>query len=631
MKVFRTCLICFLGFIFCGNLGMMLGLISLAQDDDAGAILAKKVDPTCVAIQHGRAGGSGFIISPDGYIISNGHVAMSGEDPEKPMAPAKRITVILSNDKKYQARVVGYCKDPDIALMKIEPAAGEKFFFVELGDSDQVKMGQRSYAYGMPLGLKRTLTAGIVSNIERTDLNTFTKVFQTDAPINPGNSGGPLFNEKGEVIGINTYKSGAEGLGYTIPINIAKVVKDYILKYGYFRRATLPYFVAKPLTDDLTKAYRVRDGEGIFVDFVAPNSPAAKAGLATGDIIIEMNNDPISAKNEVGYRDFRWKLVNQEIGSAIEFKVLRGKEEHIIKGTLIEDEPIPEGSYSMGGALGGELPEFHYDALGLALKKMTIFTYYLYNLPKLEGVRLTRILLQTPAAKAGIASNDLITAIDDVPVSKIEQFQKELEARLTKRQKYICLTLMRGKETIKTALKPDYALAGKKVALLVPEKDSEYFELIKRIIIEHGAELTITSSAKEIIISPQEKIKVDVLVSELKVQDFDVLILIGGKGAEGYWEDKKVHEVIRTAVKEKKVLGAIGAASITLINAEPLLLKKKITTDEDYSKIALEKKANYTGKDIEEDKNIITTTGFDTQIIKSFLGKLKSILKGEPR
>ncbi|MEK7450161.1 MAG: trypsin-like peptidase domain-containing protein, partial [Planctomycetota bacterium] len=281
--------------------------------DEAGAVLFKKVDPTVVAIQHEEAGGSGFIIDPNGYIITNGHVVSSAsrswwnDQPEDPTETAKRITVVLSDERKFQAKVIGHSLDPDVALIKIE--TNEPLPIVVLGDSENVKAGQRSYAFGMPYGLKRTLTAGIVSNVDRTDLDTFTKVIQTDAPINPGNSGGPLFNEKGEVIGINTYGMWGEGLGFTIPINVAKVMKEHFIKYGKFKRAAFPFFILKEIDNDLAGVLGIN--EGILVDYVDPGSPADKSGLKNGDIIVALNNQPISASNRAGLKDAIWKFTTQ--------------------------------------------------------------------------------------------------------------------------------------------------------------------------------------------------------------------------------------------------------------------------------------------------------------------------------
>ena len=195
--------------------------------ESVGEALFRKVDHSVVMISHELALGSGFILTPDGTIMTNGHVVMA-PDAEDPRDVAKRITVTLHNDRKYPARVIGHGLDPDVALIKIDLAPGdEPLVPVALGDSDAVRTGQRCFAFGAPQGLKRTLTAGIVSNADRTDLNTYMPIFQMDSPINPGNSGGPLFSEQGEVIGINTYGGGGDGMGFAVPIHVAKVLREH--------------------------------------------------------------------------------------------------------------------------------------------------------------------------------------------------------------------------------------------------------------------------------------------------------------------------------------------------------------------------------------------------------------------
>jgi S1-C subfamily serine protease len=159
---------------------------SKAQNGSAQDIpdeIVKKVDAAVVCIMHEGACGSGFVISKDGYIISNGHV-VQGTDSEEPLTPAKLITVITSDERKYRAKVIGFCMNPDVSLLKIE--AESEMTPVEFGDSTSVKVGEKCFAVGAPLGLKRTYTSGILSSVDRTDLGTATKVFQTDAAINPG-------------------------------------------------------------------------------------------------------------------------------------------------------------------------------------------------------------------------------------------------------------------------------------------------------------------------------------------------------------------------------------------------------------------------------------------------------------
>jgi serine protease Do len=577
-----------------------------------------------VAIQHERAGGSGFIVSPDGYIMTNGHVVKGDiEAEEDPKAVARRITVILSNEKRYKARVIGHCLDPDVALVKIE--AEEPLAVVTLGDSDNVRAGQRSYAYGMPTGLKRTLTAGIVSNVERTDLGTFTKVIQTDAAINPGNSGGPLFSESGEVLGLNTYSRGGEGLGFTIPINVAVILKEHFLKDGRFRRAALPFFVTRRVSDEFASALGV--SEGVFVDHVEADSSAAQAGLAAGDVIVEMNGRPVCAKTEAAHKDFVWKLVTLPIGSSIKFKVLRKKEgefeELAIEGTLVEDEPAVEHRWQTG-----EIKELRYDDIGLGVKPVTALTRYVYNLPNRPGVWVTTLASNSPAWKADIRWGDLITAIDDVELSGLEQFRDELEKQLATCCEYVRMTVVRGNDVLKTALKPYYDLKGKKIALVVPPKDCEHLELTRKFLVTNGCPPLVVSTAVEPSIDGEKKARADMLLKQMDAAAVDAVLLLGGKGAEVFWESEELLAVVKTLVAGKKAVGAAGAAAVVLANAEPALAEKKMTTDVDYSRYLLDKGMKFTGKDVERDGPIVTTSGIDKRVMKAFLAQFRAAVLG---
>ncbi len=592
--------------------------------EEAGAKLFAKVDAAVVAIQHERAGGSGFIITPDGYILTNGHVVEGDiEAEEDPKAVAKRITVVLSNEKRYKARVIGHCLDPDVALVKIETT--EPLTMVTVGDSDNVRAGQRSYAYGMPTGLKRTLTAGIVSNVERTDLGTFTKVIQTDAAINPGNSGGPLFSEAGEVLGLNTYSRGGEGLGFTIPINVAVVLKDHFLKNGRFRRAALPFFVTRQMSEEFASALGV--SEGVFVDHVEAGSSAAQVGLAAGDVIVEMNGQPISAKTEAAHKDFVWKLVTLTIGSAIEFKVLRKTESGIetlaLKGTLVEDEPAVEHRWQVG-----EIGELRYDDIGLGVKPVTALARYIYNLPNRPGVRVTMLAGNSPAWKAEIRRGDLITAIDEVELSGIEQFREELEKRLTGSRPYIKMTVVRGNDVLKTAMKPYYDLKGKRIALVVPPEDCEHLELTQRFLVANGCPPLLVCSAAEVAADGTRRIKTDMLLTALDAGAIDAVLMLGGKGVEEYWKSEALLQAVKALVAGKRAIGAAGAATVVLANAEPALADKKMTTAVDYSRYLLDKGMKFTGKDVERDGPIVTTSGFDKRVMKAFLAQFRAAVLG---
>jgi len=580
--------------------------------DEAGASLLKKIDPSVVTIQHELGLGSGYIVSPDGYILTNGHVVSTMErDSEDPREIAKFITVVMSDEKSYKGKVIGHCLDPDVALIKIEPE--NPLTPIELGDSSLVEAGQRAYVYGSPGGLKRTLTAGILSNIERTDIGTFTRVFQTDAPINPGNSGGPLLNEKGEVIGMNTYGGGQEGIGFAIPINVVKVLRDHFLKYGRFKRADIPFFFTTHLDDNLVQALGV--AKGLLVSFVEEGSYIYACGLRTGDIIVAIDDKEISARTPAEANDINWAVVCREIGSSIKLKVLRSDkhDEYIIEAKMVEDEPAVEYAYQLG-----EIKELRYDDLGLGVKMITTLTQYIYELPHRKGVRVTRVQPNSSAGKADIQIRDMITNINNVAINSINDFQAELEKSLTERKKFISLVIQRGNTVVRTALKPFYDLAQagkarKKVLIWAPVADAQYLELVRRLLMTNGAEFEILSPDK--------------VNDKTNFAGFDGIILMTGANIKDYWADKGVISAIKYCLENKKAIGAIGGASVILINADEKFISKKITTAEEYSSIMMEKKANYTGSEVQSDGLVVTTTGFDDKSLKSFLNAYKGVLR----
>jgi serine protease Do len=600
---------------------LIVPFVSAAEEprEEAGAKLFRKVDPSVVAILHEEAGGSGMILSPDGYILTNGHV-VSGATPEDPKKVADHITVILYNDKKYKARVIGHSLDPDVALVKIEP--DEPLVPVEIADSDAVRTGQRTYALGMPTGLKRTLTSGIVSNTERTDLGTFTKVIQTDAAINPGNSGGPLFNERGEALGINTY-GGRAGLGFTIPIKVAMTLQDHFRRYGRFRRANVPHIMIQELYDELAQALEVK--EGMLVDYVLPGSAAEKAGLATGDLIVGVDGQPVSARTEAELSDLNWELVTREIGSTIGFKTLRrgpgGWEEREVSVLLEEDEPAPQYGHQVG-----EIKESRYDDLGLGVRPPVVLARWIHNLPLEAGVWVTTVEPGSPAAEAGLQENDLITAVEEAPISDVEAFQHQMEKGFILHTPAIRLTALRKHARLHTAVAPDYDLKRKRIALLVPESDHTFVDLLRDGLLASGARLLLVNLTGRPIVTEDRTYLPDARIWDLDMNRIDGLILAGGEGAKGLWDDEDVGRLVREAVRARKTLGGAGAASIALLKAEPSLREKKFTTSKELANEAVIQKTPYTGKEVETDGELVTTTGADKKAIRAFLEAFKRTL-----
>lgn len=592
-----------------------------SADDNSQDIsdeVVKRVDPSVVAIQHEKAVGSGFIVDPEGYIITNGHVVRGG-DPERPLEPSKAITVILNDERKFPAKVLGLCMNPDVALIKID--VDEPLKAVELADVSKAQIGQKCFAVGTPMGLKRTFTSGILSNVDRTDLGTFTRVFQTDAAINPGNSGGPLFNSEGKVLGINTYgRRGTNNLGFTIPSDVVKVMRKHFEKYGRFRRADLPMFFVSEIYDELGKA--LQTGPGILVTFVLPGSPADKAGLKTGDIITEINGKAVKARSKADILDVNWRISTSEPGEKIVFKVQRGKpgarQAVEVQGVLEEDEPQP------GFGFPSETITHMYENLGLNFEELSRKYRVFLGLSDDKGVLVTKVLPESSAAKAGLRPTDIITAVDGKKVNDLESFRKELESCLSKHKKIFSLAVSRRKLRLKTAIAPEYDLKGQKLLVIAPG-DYEYLELLLREMIADGLEITLVGLDKSV--KPDVDVKKLASLKDVKAGKFDGILLCEGENSKKLWDNKKILALIKDAVKKQKVLAGIGQASIALIKEDSKLREKKFTTSKNCSGQAIKFKAKYTGNKVEKDGKMVTTTGFDRITIRSFLKSLKSLLK----
>lgn len=260
-----------------------------------------------------RGLGSGFIISPDGHIVTNNHV----------VAGASKISVYLSDRKEpYAAKLVGSDEQLDLAVLKID--ADEKLPALSFGDSNKLEVGSWVIAIGNPYGLDHTVTVGVISAKGRPiniNGNQFTDLLQTDASINPGNSGGPLINLRGEVIGINTaINAQAQGIGFAIPSSTVTQVLEQLIHDGKVSRPWLGV-ILQPVTKELANYFGLKEIEGVLISGVAENSPAQKAGLKRGDIILEYNkkkvNNPEALKNEV---------MNTKIGAKVVVLVYRDGE-----------------------------------------------------------------------------------------------------------------------------------------------------------------------------------------------------------------------------------------------------------------------------------------------------------------
>jgi serine protease Do len=333
------------------------------------------------------AGGSGFLISEDGYIVTNHHVVKD----------ATQITVILNDEREYTATVKSADPRTDVALLKIE----EKGLpFLTFGNSDALKVGEWVVAIGNPFGLEATLTVGVVSAKGRQDvgISSYEDFIQTDAAINPGNSGGPLLNLRGEVVGINTAifsrSGGYMGIGFAIPSSMASHVVDQLKNGGNVKRAYLGV-VLQPVDKDLADALTLDKQEGIVISEVTKDSPAAKAKLENGDIILQYNG-----KSAKSISKFRNDIAMMTPGTSLQLKILRNNKPIHVTAIL--------GSQSEGEVISGELLQ----KMGLQVENLTPDMMSKLGVPSdTEGVAITKIKPNSPAANAGLRPSFVIIGI----------------------------------------------------------------------------------------------------------------------------------------------------------------------------------------------------------------------------
>ena len=327
-----------------------MNLVSLSSISDTGVYVAQKVLPSIVGINveysvssifsrnqsTASAEGSGVIISEDGYILTNNHVIDSSSSSSYyEVGDASKITVYLYNDDTpYEAKIIGTDEQTDLAVIKIDKTG---LTAAELGDSDTIQVGEWCMSIGNPLGMRSTVCQGSISALNRqiTDSEGKTyNVIQTDAAINEGNSGGALVNSQGQVIGINTLKAsgeGVEGLGFAIPINDTKDIYSDLIQYSKVKR---PYIgiTGSDITEDTVKANPTFDLKvGAYVRSVDDYSPAEKAGIRIGDIIIEADGQTVESMDDLN------EIKNtHQIGDTMTLKIYRNGQEEIVELTLAE-------------------------------------------------------------------------------------------------------------------------------------------------------------------------------------------------------------------------------------------------------------------------------------------------------
>ena len=346
-----------------------------------------------------RSLGSGFIISDEGYILTNNHV----------VANADEIKVKLSDGREFKGKVKGTDEKLDLALIKID--AKDHLPVAPLGDSDAIEVGEWVLAIGNPFGLAETVTAGIVSAKGRViGSGPYDDFIQTDASINPGNSGGPLFNSRGEVIGINTaIVAGGQGIGFAIPVNMAKAVITQLRETGKVTRGWLGVTV-QPVTPELAKSFGLKDEKGALISDVMKNSPAEKSGLKAGDVILEFDGKRIGDMHELP----RLAAVTP-VGKKALIKVLRnGKtlEKSVTIEKMSEGASIQENSAAVQEKLGITVTDLTRELaqqLGTDLK---------------SGVVVREVTPGSAAEEAGIMQGDIILQINGAEVADSADYAK---------------------------------------------------------------------------------------------------------------------------------------------------------------------------------------------------------------
>jgi len=355
--------------------------------------------------------GSGFIVSTDGYILTNNHL----------VGQADKVLVKVGENPEIEAKVIGTDPESDVAVVKID---GNSLPFLELADSDALEVGEWVLAIGNPFGLSHTVTAGIVSAKGRSGLHLadieYQDFIQTDAAINPGNSGGPLLNLDGKVVGINTaivtghlaYR-GNVGIGFAIPVNMAKYVYDQLIESGTVERGFLGVGIQN-LTPKKAPFFGLKeDTKGVLVPEVTEGSAAEKAGIKHGDVIVEFNGRPVEKVNELQSR-----VAMLKPGTRVKIIVLRDGKRKTLTATLSKR---PKRRLAAGA------PSDTLEHLGLAVQNLTDDLAKRLGYEGLTGVVVTRVKPGSEAARKGITSGALIIEVNRSPVKNTKEFDEAIE------------------------------------------------------------------------------------------------------------------------------------------------------------------------------------------------------------
>ena len=370
----------------------------------------QSADPSSPSRTRGQ--GTGFVIERSGYILTNHHVVDNAET----------IKVRLADEREFAAHLVGLDERTDLAVIKID--APGPLPVAPLGDSDAVEIGEWVVAIGNPFGLDHTVTAGIVSAKERRDVRPggattgFYDFIQTDASINAGNSGGPLINIRGEVIGINTAMNAqAQGIAFAIPINMAKAIVPQLIEHGRAPRSWLGLF-PQSVTPALRRAFRLADTHGALVSEVVEAGPAAAAGIASGDLVVEFDGHPIRRAD-----DLQWLVATTPAGRAVRITILRERKPKQFQVTLLASMPgeielpsLPRSARPHASPLGMTVSEIN-DGIARELKS-----------PDRLGVVVMAVELESPAADAGVERGDVLLQVGEARIKKLDDYAAAVRA-----------------------------------------------------------------------------------------------------------------------------------------------------------------------------------------------------------
>ncbi|MEO8217099.1 MAG: Do family serine endopeptidase [Acidobacteriota bacterium] len=362
------------------------------------------------------AGGSGFVISPDGYILTNNHVVEG----------ATKVEVHFSSGQIATARIIGTDPATDIALVKVD--AGEALPTVKMGDSESIRVGDWAVAIGNPFQFENTLTVGVISAKGRSlglseASNSFENFIQTDAAINFGNSGGPLLNASGEAIGINTaIRGGAQNLGFATPINVAKRVLPQLREKGKVTRSYIGVRI-KDVDSQLRSAFKLSNLKGAFVESVDTNTPASKAGIQPGDVIVQVDNTPVNTT-----RDLIDYISYQPPGSKVRLDLVRNGDRKTLMMTTEERTLTTDQGGSQGNKNSPEETPTH-SRIGISVDQMSPRYAQSYGIPDNQtGVVVTFVKEVSPAGDANLQEGDVITQVNGKPVNNVTELKRIIEA-----------------------------------------------------------------------------------------------------------------------------------------------------------------------------------------------------------